>query len=771
MAHSIVVAAVIGTFAATSVQLQSEFLRATVQIDPAGTCVAALSASLSLAFHSGWTPNLLTGLTNCGSPASSSLLELSSPLSSPAGQLLTSVGGTLTFSNATSVHITGIQLGNAAFDDWNITLVNAALLWAVKRTYVSDGVAVSDQAQALWLQTTSVNYDAAPALYSNSSARGNSPFMWQSQVQIPSFLSLDSDLLDSSTGTGYRTAASSRIALLGDSTTGDARRVILSPSGMALHISNSACRFAMYRPASVFVQQIGLGAECATGPGGAYSFSKGDIRTSSLVADFRPATQGHGYFDFSVPANTTSNTTQAAWVVQQARLMASTFTLPMGWIAGNSPQCETCVHEISIFPQLQGMFRSVAPPAEPSISLLMGGIDGIPAVTNCSGSQGACPTLQDATAKQMDFLLSNSVNASGYVAPRWSIVNGNDLAFGGIIDQFPHMLLAAYYHALNTNDSAKLQSWMPTLDTIASYMMTSMDANITYLLTNTNPACDGTANFSCADNYWDDVRFGWHDAIVDAYAVEAFRRFADLKQWLGDSAGAASYRRLYSQMLTAYNTEFWDAGLGAYHDWVDKQGNRRSYFYTWQQFAAIEFGIASQAQANLIMTTRDRLYASIEQQYNLTAGSLFCPPSNLIPISPLDLTVDFDNEYHYGHYENGCIFHWMCGIEMQALARVRGPQAAYDRLVGALTVFNTTRLWGQRWGWLENSPLGADVINDALFLVYGGLFGALNIRTSLLGGIEVLGPSVPALEGASFTFGLLGRDITVTVQNGWAKVL
>jgi len=51
------------------------------------------------------------------------------------------------------------------------------------------------------------------------------------------------------------------------------------------------------------------------------------------------------------------------------------------------------------------------------------------------------------------------------------------------------------------------------------------------------------------------------------------------------------------------------------------------------------------------------------------------------------------------------------------------------------------------------------------------LMGSLNIRVSLAGGVQALGPAATALEGANFTFALLGRDVTVGVKGGWAREL
>ena len=64
------------------------------------------------------------------------------------------------------------------------------------------------------------------------------------------------------------------------------------------------------------------------------------------------------------------------------------------------------------------------------------------------------------------------------------------------------------------------------------------------LLTNTFSECNGTWGPPLAggpplsDNWFDDVRFGWHDALVGLYAVQSFQKLGDLQAWLGDHAGA-----------------------------------------------------------------------------------------------------------------------------------------------------------------------------------------------------------------------------------------
>ena len=257
------------------------------------------------------------------------------------------------------------------------------------------------------------------------------------------------------------------------------------------------------------------------------------------------------------------------------------------------------------------------------------------------------------------------------------------------------------------------------------------------------------------------------------------RAVSELKAWLGDLAGAAEYAALHGRMATAFSKTYWveDSalciGCGYFHDWVDATGRARSYFYVWQNFFAIEAGIASEAQGIAIIKSADALYAQVRAKYNVTNATLWCTPTNLRATLPEDLTVNFDNEYNFGYYENGACFHWHNGLEIMARARVQGPDAAFARFEAAMGVFASTRLWGQRYSWISDppGPEGSDVITDAGVLLYGAVFGSLNVRPNLAGGLTVLGPAATALEGASFTFALLGKDVTVNVTGGFARIV
>ena len=317
---------------------------------------------------------------------------------------------------------------------------------------------------------------------------------------------------------------------------------------------------------------------------------------------------------------------------------------------------------------------------------------------------------------------------------------------------------------------------MPTLGRVVDYMVNKMGVGATALLTNTFPDCNGTwgpplgAGPPLADNWFDDVRFGWHDALVGMYAVQSFQKLGDLQTWLGDGAAANVSYAIHARMVAAYNARYWDAANGVYHDWVDVNDVPRTYFYMWHQFLAIEFGIASPAQATSIMAVSDAETARVKQHYNISTP-FWCVPCNFRTLNHSDLTCAFDGEDTYGHYENGACFYAHTGFQTLALSRTRGADAAFARMAGALENFESTRFWSQRFSWLEGVPMGADIATENLFVVWGGLFASFGVRVELLGGVVVVGPAAAALEGANLTVGVGGRDVTINVKGGWARVV
>jgi hypothetical protein len=418
------------SLAAFDVALETDVLRVTISSTAAGTCVSALAFSLALAGEpaASWTPNLLAGGGGCGGLSSATALQTAAR---PAAPLLP-LGGAVAQSTRSSATITGIALGDAATEEWDVSLVGGALTWTVRRAFVAAGVAASDQMPALALATSDGDYSGDDGSSGGSRrrdgrgrVRGAASADWRDAVQMPSFSNVDDTLIDAATGGGYPVRGGTGLAILGDATRGGARRLMLSPAGVALLVNHSDCRFAITRPVAIFVTSLAVGAECAAGPAGApgtgYAFAAGDAKTTTLVLEFVPAAQGHGVFDLSLPPGAPAS---AVAVAEQAAIAVKIFQLPSGYINGNSPACESCLHEMGIFPQLEMVLRLAPPAVEPSAA-------GIAVPTPASVHAG--------TARFFEYALGASVNASGVVAPRWSLDGGNDWSFSGIMDQYPNL--------------------------------------------------------------------------------------------------------------------------------------------------------------------------------------------------------------------------------------------------------------------------------------------------------------------------------------------
>ena len=81
---------------------------------------------------------------------------------------------------------------------------------------------------------------------------------------------------------------------------------------------------------------------------------------------------------------------------------------------------------------------------------------------------------------------------------------------------------------------------------------------------------------------------------------------------------------------------------------------------------------------------------------------------------------------------------------MPFIGRGLGADAAYARFLAAVPHYQQSRFWAQRYDWIQGTPLGDDVLADALHYLYGFLFSAFNIR-STLSEVAILGPPAKAL--------------------------
>ena len=657
--------------------------------------------------------------------------------SPPYGAWAASSGGTAAVvpdSGGSAVVVTGVSVGPYAREDWVLNL-STGFSWAVSRTYTA-------------AQTYSC--DRGPLLTMNTQyALGSFPM----GSQIPSVL--DEDMMWTADGVafpcalgdapdaGWSVAASPHLE----------HDLLLSPSllrfdsAVACTAGGSGggatpCGLVMTWPTWPGVgggettMGVGVHAYAPAGAPGARPVAAGD--TIAFAWDLQPPANppaldsvGAGLlpFNFSHPASPA--------VESSARRLAARFMMFAGDIFGNSPASIVCLHEMSWFPLVQGMFGSTAGHA--------------------------------ALQKELAMFAAHGVRADGFVYPRW---NFQEYVTMPIHDQLGHFVMAFYYHAVNTGDRAFAAATWPAVLRAISYINGTMLFAATDLA-NTPPPCSGLPNSQCADNWFDIVNFGGRDAIVNALICSAFNASAQMAAWLGDAPNAAALAGMHLRCAAAYNALFWNETLSLYGDWTDTAGRTRFYGYIWQQALAADpiSGIADAPRAASMAAAVQARLAEIRTQY--ARPWLWCAPTNLYSVDPPD---SFNNgtlqkQAQYGHYENGCCFMALHGMFEQLLAFGGQRDAAYAALLAFLAENDRSGLWGQHLDWIGPDVGGhfdgSDVLTDTLIGLRGGLYGALAIRQGL--GADLLwagGAPAAALEGASLAFYHFGRAVTASVQGG-----
>ena len=128
----------------------------------------------------------------------------------------------------------------------------------------------------------------------------------------------------------------------------------------------------------------------------------------------------------------------------------------------------------------------------------------------------------------------------------------------------------------------------------------------------------------------------------------------------------------------------------------------------------------------------------------------------------------------FGHYENGCCFMAMLGMELAARGQAGDPDGALALAKQAMVQFNTSRFWGQHYDWCAGDHCekdapgfnGADVLSNTGMVLYGAVHSMFGFRTDL-NGVHIFGSPAKALkEGATHTFIHLGKRVTLLVKDG-----
>ncbi len=184
------------------------------------------------------------------------------------------------------------------------------------------------------------------------------------------------------------------------------------------------------------------------------------------------------------------------------------------------------------------------------------------------------------------------------------------------------------------------------------------------------------------------------------------------------------------------------------------------------------------------MTVIDRFYGDIRARYNKTETELWCTPTNLDAArganwsgiawwdSIVQNGVELGGQQYFGHYENGCCFMALTGLEIAARGQAGDPDAAAMLSQRAARVFNATRFWGQHFDWCGGEHCdqpapgfnAGDVLTNSIMVVYGAVHSLFGFWTDLRGVHVVGSPAKMLQEGASHSFTHLGERVTLTVK-------
>lgn len=686
-----------------------------------------------------------TWVVNLAQPAAGSgvndFVSLGTLLTSSSPNQLYSrllAGGTVTKLNATAVGVSGIYYGDAAApvatESWVVVLeTGSQLTWVANRTY-QQGTSVLSDRLAITVSTLGV-----PPVYGS---------------QIPGYLN-EEMFLNESTGAGFIAHGSSSPQRFYEFLTplpvsGVGQLLKFEPSNIPFNVSAS-----VYRPATpsapVFFsfakpyqdgtsQTLSFGVQSIDRrSGGGVAVTAGDVQVSTLTlqrlsAD--DATLGLPTLNLTLP-----NATLQELIAQ----FVSVQNMWNGWIFGNNPASVPCLHEMSWFALIAGMFPAGAAPHS--------------AVAREFEYIGKCG-WDDGSGQPMCSIGNHSL------MQRWASSGFYNCQWGPLADQAPHFIIGAHAAALATGNATFLRAMLPAMEALAGFLrVNGVDSGGVFLVPGASGLADGGHHTS---NWYDVIEFGHADAFLNALCVWAMTAMSDAYAWLGDAAHAAEYAGIASTMQRAFKAAFWNATAAQSADWIDVDGHARWYLFTDIAFLSVMTGTVTDADAVAAMRTVDTRVAALAAANNITRDDIWAMPCSLFPVTnPLEVAIPVSSPVPFPSYENGGSFFHTIGFEVVARGIVgdaAGAYASFERFLQRGFVNN--RAWAQQLYWADGTLVGFDPLNNALLALWGFLRACFGFTLSLAGGLTAVGTPAPQCEGALYTLSLLGEPTCVRVTAG-----
>ncbi|NBS78485.1 hypothetical protein EBS57_01415 [bacterium] len=124
------------------------------------------------------------------------------------------------------------------------------------------------------------------------------------------------------------------------------------------------------------------------------------------------------------------------------------------------------------------------------------------------------------------------------------------------------------------------------------------------LVTYPGEEADGTPR-SRGTNYWDIWLFGHECAYGNALFYESLGAMVELEEALGETKRAKVLRDLLPVVRERYQQTFWNAETGRMAGWVDREGRKVDYGFTFVNAMALAMGLPTEAQADSILAWLD----------------------------------------------------------------------------------------------------------------------------------------------------------------------
>lgn len=592
-----------------------------------------------------------------------------------------------------------------AKEDWDISLIGTEFIWNIKRTFLTDLLLVMDRFPTMTFGTD-----------------------YNSGQQIAGFL--DSDILLNSTQ-GFAMMYSSPAPWFEVISLKLKENLRFSPLVVELRNDFSSGYFSFSKQQSDGTPPtfaFGIETINRTAQFIGQQIKAGYSVTQTWYLSYNENPDSISELVFNLPASE-KDTEQ---LIQQFGLV---HVMYMGFLFGNNPSSVPVLQEMAVFPMIQSIFSN-------------------------------SPETEMALKRELIFFAKSAIDSKGYVAPRWWMGGFYTASWGNFHDQVPHFILSVYYYLTITGDLNFFNQVQSSVDKVSHYMIQTLQMDKQGIpILPTSGLADGGLHTS---NWFDIIEFGYKDALVGIYCIRAVQALMEIAQWTKQPDKFHYFQTIYKTSVAAYNSVFWHEEFGFYKDWIDSKGYERTYFYTDQNLLAIIFGIADpETQGKRILQNLDNYYDRLEKRFNVTRKQIWATPCNMIPVIALgDLVYNgsLANQYDYPSYENGGSFFHTTAFEILARAMLGQQNESFNVFKLLLNEgFKKNQLWGGLLGWTKG-VLYSEPMNNALLILWGFFRAAFGINP-MLNELQYKTNPFSALEGSSFQFAYLGKNMNCTIQS------